>query len=336
MTRTGNSPDPTWPPVETRALWYTGDGRAEIRRELMTAPRDAVLVRTAYSGVSRGTERLVLHGRVPQSEWRRMRAPRQVGDFPGPVKYGYAAVGVVERGPQKLVGRAVFCLNPHEDVFAAEAEALLPLPDGLPPRRATLGANMETALNALWDSGAGPCDRIVVVGAGVVGLLTASLAARLPGADVTLVDVDDMRRSIAAALGIGFAMPADAPRDADVVFHTSASAAGLATALEAAGDEAVVVEMSWHGTGDVAVPLGGGFHARRLRLISSQVGRVSPGRRPRWSHARRLAAALRLLAEDDRLDALIDVEILFERAAEELPARLEPGAGGVGIVLAYS
>lgn len=265
-----------------------------------------------------------------------MRAPRQEGAFPGPVKYGYAMVGRVEEGPEPLLGRAVFCLNPHEDVFFAPWSELHALPEGLPPLRATLAANMETALNALWDSGAGPCDRIVVVGAGVVGLLVASLAAALPGAEVAVVDIDEGRREIVEALGAAFAQPGAAPRDADVVFHASASAAGLATALGAAGEEATVVEMSWHGTGDVAVPLGGAFHARRLRLVSSQVGEVSASRRPRWSRERRLAAALDLLAADPRLDRLIDVEIPFEAAPEQLPAELAAGARAIGVVLTYA
>lgn len=324
------------PGVASRALWYLGDGRIERRDAALEKADGEFRVRTLFSGVSRGTERLVLHGQVPESEWRRMRAPRQQGDFPGPVKYGYSAVGRVEEGPSHLRGRHVFCLHPHEDVFFAREAELHLLPENLPPRRATLAANMETAINAIWDSGAGPCDRIVVVGAGVVGLLAASLAGRLPGAEVTAVDVDEDRREIAEALGARFATPAAAPRDADVVLHTSASAAGLATALGAAGEEAAVVEMSWHGSGDVAVPLGRAFHARRLRLLSSQVGQVAASRRPRWSSRRRLAAALRLLAEDPRLDALIDIEVPFEDAPRDLPERLAAGAEGVGVVIAYA
>lgn len=318
------------------ALWYSGDGRVELREGAELGPTGyGVVVRALYSGVSRGTERLVLHGRIPESERRRMRAPRQEGEFPGPVKYGYAAVGRVEEGPRDLLGRLVFCLHPHEDVFHAPVSALHPLPDGLPTRRATLAANMETSLNALWDAGAGACDRIVVVGGGIVGLLAATLAAGLPGAEVTVVDVDERRRAIAEALGAKFATPAEAPRDADVVLHTSATAAGLATALAAAGEEASVVEMSWHGSDDVAAPLGRAFHSKRLKLLSSQVGQVSPSRRPRWSHRRRLAAALDLLAADPRLDALIDVEIPFREAPALLPGRLAPGAEGLGVVLVY-
>lgn len=330
MRSTGNGPD-----VPPRALWYLGDGRIELRACATPSQGAEFRMRALHSAVSRGTERLVLDGRVPESEWRRMRAPRQEGEFPGPVKYGYAMVARVEEGPRALVGREAFCLHPHEETFSAGQNDLHFLPAGLSPRRATLAANMETALNALWDSGAGACDRVVVVGAGVVGLLVSALAAKLPGAEVTVVDIDDSRRAVVEALGAVFAGPRETPRDADVVLHASASAAGLASALGAAGEEAAVVEMSWYGEKEVAVPLGQAFHARRLRLISSQVGQVAPSRRPRWSRRRRLAAALDLLAADERFDWLIDVEIPFADAPDELPARLAAGAEGIGVVLTY-
>lgn len=309
-----------------RALWYVAPGQADLMTEALHAPREGeARLAMLWSGISRGTERLVFEGRVPASENRRMRAPMQAGDFPFPVKYGYGAVARVEDGPTDLAGRAVVCLHPHQERFNAPIAALTPVPDGVPPRRAVLAPNMETALNALWDSGASAGDRIVVVGGGTLGLLVAALAARLPGAAVTLIDVAPERRAIAEKLGLAFAMPEDAPTEADVVFHASASAAGLATALACAGMEARVVEMSWYGEGAVAAPLGGAFHSRRLTLAASQVGEVSPGRRVRWSHQRRLAMALDLL-RDARLDALITDEIAFADLPSALPRLLAPGA----------
>lgn len=314
-------------PPQGRALWFEEIGRAAIRAEpLAAAAPDTVRVRMLYSGISRGTESLVFAGRVPPGEHQRMRAPFQAGDFGFPVKYGYAAVGTVEDGPDALIGRTVFCLHPHQDLFRVPATAVTVVPAAVPPARAVLAANMETALNALWDGGAGPGDRIVVVGAGAVGALTAALAGRLPGAEVTLVDIDPARAAIAAALGVGFALPEAAPGGADLVFHASARSAGLATALALAGDEATVVEMSWYGTAEVSVCLGGGFHAQRLKLVSSQVGRVAPGRRSRWDYRRRLAKALDLLA-DDRLDVLLGDPIPFDDLPARLPAILTaPGA----------
>ncbi|WP_460450194.1 zinc-dependent alcohol dehydrogenase [Alsobacter sp. SYSU BS001988] len=319
------------------ALWCVAPGRAELRTSPLSSPQDPAAlatVRTVWSGVSRGTERLVAAGKVPVGEHGRMRAPLQEGEFPFPVKYGYCAVGVVEDGPEDLLGREVFALHPHQDRFVAPVSMLAALPDGVPARRAILAANMETALNALWDSGAGPADRIVVVGGGLVGLLVAALAARLPGAEVTVVDVEPARAEAARLLGAGFSLPPDAPRDADVAFHVSASPAGLATALACAGTEASVVEMSWYGEGDVPAPLGGAFHSRRLKLVSSQVGAVSPSRRPRWTHARRLAAALGLL-RDERLDALITEEVAFADLPAALARILAPGAPGLATAIRY-
>lgn len=342
-----------------RALWYVAPGKVELRTAPLKPPGPGeALVRTQWSGVSRGTERLVLSGSVGPSEWERMRAPLQEGQLPFPVKYGYCATGVVEAGPKELLGRAVFCLHPHQDLFVAPATMLAVVPDGVPARRATLAANMETALNAHWDAGTGPGDRIAVVGAGVVGLLVAHLAARLPGADVTVYDVDESRRGLVEALGAKFA-PAPSPRvreegrgehpnpltiasaarwgegtDADVVFHASVSAAGLNLAIDLAGIEGTVVELSWYGDKPVNVGLGGAFHSRRLKLLSTQVGQVSAGRRPRWSYARRLGKALELLAHPS-LDALVAEAIRFEDAPARLPALLAPGAPGLAPVIEY-
>jgi NADPH:quinone reductase-like Zn-dependent oxidoreductase len=304
------------------AFWTVAPGRGAILPAVAPPPGPGeVRVRTLVSGVSRGTESLVFAGRVPESEHARMRAPFQEGDFPFPVKYGYAAVGIVEDGEPELVGRAVFALYPHQTRFTLPAAAVTPLPSGLAPARGVLAANMETALNALWDAGAGPGDRIAVVGAGTVGTLTAALAGRIAGTDVTLVDIDPARAEAAHALGLRFSLPDDAPGDADVVLHATGHDGGLDTALRLAGDEATVVEMSWYGDRPVQVALGGAFHALRLRLLSSQVGRVSASRRTRWSYRRRLAKALDLLA-DDRLDALIGPVIDFHAMPDRLPPLL--------------
>lgn len=320
--------------MQAQALWSIGAGVAELRPEEVRPAAGEVVVRMLWSGISRGTERLVFEGRVPDSERARMRCPFQAGEFPFPVKYGYQAVGVVEDGPSSLLGRRVFCLHPHQSLFAVPRDAVHPLPDALPPRRAVLTANMETALNAVWDSGAGPGDRILVVGAGALGLLTASILARLPGACVTIADHIASRAEIAAQMGVMFASPGAISDDFDLSFHVSASAGGLRTALEALGPEGTCVEMSWHGSGDTPVPLGGAFHSRRLRLLSSQVGSLPPSRRPRWDYARRLATALNLLC-DDRLDALITGEVAFADLPGAMPALLGPGAEGVATAVRY-
>jgi len=316
------------------ALWYCGPGRAELREEALPPPgADEIRVRALYGAISRGTETLVFNGGVPKSEFDRMRAPFMAGQFPFPVKYGYATVGQAESGA--LRGKVIFALHPHQSLFNISAGAAVEIPGSVPPQRAVLAANMETALNAVWDAAPGPADRIAIVGAGVVGSLVAYLCGHIPGAEVTLVDINPARAELAGAFGVGFAGPASARGECDLVVHASGSPAGLRTAIELAGEEATVLEMSWYG--DTAVPamLGGAFHSRRLRLVSSQVGKIAPSHRPRWTHSRRLAAAIALLG-DPRLDALLAPAVKFPDLARQLPKILGAGSGTLCQLIAYS
>ena len=323
--------------MTARALWTIADTRFALR-DVTPGPLGAgdVRLKALYSGVSRGTEGLVARGAVPPSEYDRMRCPHQDGDFPFPVKYGYAFVGRVTDGPASLRGQTCFALHPHQTEAVIAADMVHALPEGLPPRRAVLAANMETAVNIAWDSGAGPGDRVLIIGGGVVGLLTAHVIAAIPGTQVTLVDVNPARAPLAAAVGAAFAAPDAGPDEQDIAINTSASAAGLRCALGAVGHAGRVVEASWHGTDDVALPLGGAFHARRLSIISSQVGDLPPDRKARWSYARRLALALRLLADAPGLDVLCTPEIPFDTAPARLPDVLAPGADALCAVLTYT
>lgn len=301
--------------MTARAFYTVRPGVGEIRTVKIADPAPGqVLVETLYSGISRGTESLVFHGRVPTSEHRRMRAPFQEGELSLPVKYGYANVGRVVAGAEALRDKLVFCLYPHQSRYVVDARSVTLVPAGVPAGRAILAANLETAINGLWDATPRVGDRIAVVGAGVVGCAVAYLAARIPGAEVQLVDIDPGRARVAEALGAHFADPEAAQPDMDLVVHASGSPAGLATALSLAGAEATILELSWFGDRPVSLPLGGAFHARRLRIISSQVGTLPASQRSRWTYERRLALALSLLA-----DPLLDVLISGECALAELP-----------------
>jgi NADPH:quinone reductase-like Zn-dependent oxidoreductase len=308
--------------MRARAFWITAPGRGEIREETLPTPAgQQVLVRSLASGISRGTERLVLDGHVPQSQWQAMRAPLQAGAFSFPVKYGYAAVGTVADGHR------VFCLHPHQDLFLAPAEMCIPVPDAVPSHRAVLGANMETALNILWDARPLPGERVLVVGGGVVGLLAAWLLGRIPGTAVTVVDTDPGRADVVRQLGLRFAIPKAAPVEQELVIHASATSAGLRRALDCACFEARILEASWHGDREVGLPLGEAFHAKRLQLVSTQVGAVAPAMRGRRSHAERMALALSLLA-DPVLDALCGPAIPFEALPAQYAGLLAPPAPG--------
>lgn len=309
-----------------RAFWIAAPERGEIRPAALRArAADEVVVRTMFSGISRGTESLVFHGRVPASERERMRAPFQEGDFPAPVKYGYACVGRVEDGPGDLRDRVVFVLHPHQTRFVVPAAAVHLVPPAVPAERAVLAANLETAVNGLWDARPHVGDRVTVVGAGAVGCLAAWLAGRIAGGDVELVDIEPQRAGTARAIGVRFALPDGAAADRDIVIHASGTESGLETALRLAGFEATVVEMSWFGDRRVSIPLGEAFHARRLTIKSSQVGHVAASQRSRWDARRRMALALSLLGEAS-LDAVITGESDFD-ALPTVMARLAAAPG---------
>jgi threonine dehydrogenase-like Zn-dependent dehydrogenase len=300
-----------------RAFWFSSPGHGEIRETTLPDPAEGeVVVRSLYSGVSRGTETLVFRGGVPESQYAAMRAPFQEGDFPGPVKYGYLNVGVVEEGPDDLLGRTVFCLYPHQTRYVVPVTAVTPVPPSVPAERAVLAGTVETAVNALWDAAPLVGDRIAVVGGGMVGSSVAALLARFPGVRVQLVDADP-------ALGVDFALPGDALGDCDLVVHASATEQGLARSLELLRAEGTVLELSWYGDRQVSLPLGEAFHSRRLVVRSSQVGSVSPARRSSRTYADRLAVALDLLA-DPALDALVTGESAFGELPDVLP-RLASG-----------
>jgi threonine dehydrogenase-like Zn-dependent dehydrogenase len=314
--------------VTATAYWTLGPGQGTLRDEPLRDPGpDEAMVRTRHSGISKGTELLVHNGSVPAAVAELMRAPFQEGDFPGPVKYGYQSVGVVEQGPAALLDREVFCLFPHQDRYVVPVTALTPLPDGVPARRATLTGAVETAVNALWDAAPRLGDRVAVVGAGMIGCAVAGLLRKLPLGRLELVDVDPARASVASRLGVGLVSPDAAAGGCDLVVHASASSAGLRRSLELLGDEGEVIELSWYGTEEVSVPLGSVFHPRRLAIRASQVGQVATARRSRRTHAERRALALEML-RDDAFDALITGSSAFgdlpdtmrRLASGELPA----------------
>jgi threonine dehydrogenase-like Zn-dependent dehydrogenase len=306
---------------EAGAFWLREPGAGEIRTVALPDPGSGeVLVRTRFSGISRGTETLVFRGEVPPGQYATMRAPFQEGDFPAPVKYGYLSVGVVADGPPELRGRTVFCLYPHQSAYVVPVEAVVPVPAGVPAERAVLAGTVETAVNALWDARPRLGDRVSVVGAGMVGCCVAALLARFPGVELQLVDADPGKAAVAGALGVAFAAPADAATGRDLVVHASATGAGLQRSLELLAPEGTVLELSWYGDRQVGLALGGAFHSGRLTVRSSQVGTVA---RPDRTYRERLALALALL-HDPAFDALVTGRSPFA----ELPSVLAGLASG--------
>jgi len=318
-----------------RALWIVEPGRAELRAEVLQSPASGeVLVEAAFSGLSRGTEGLVFRGGVPAELHASMRCPHQAGELSFPVKYGYCSVGRVREGAARL-GQRVFCLFPHQDRYVVPAADVVEVPDTVPDRRAVLAANMETAINGLWDAAPLVGSRVAVIGAGAVGLLAASLLARMPGIEIEVVDIAAEKDALCAQLGLRCVRPAAARGECDLVLHASGSPAGLETALSLAGFEATIVELSWYGDRKVSLSLGGRFHSGRFRILSSQVGNVAPSQRPRWSYRRRMQLALSLLA-DPRYDALLSQPVPFETLPEALPGLFQRAGSTVTELVEYS
>ncbi|MFC8039624.1 zinc-binding alcohol dehydrogenase [Paenarthrobacter sp. NPDC057355] len=319
---------------QATAYWVTKSGDGELRPEAIENPKEEeALVRTLYSGVSRGTERVVHEGRVPERVADLMQAPHQEGEFPGPVKYGYLSVGVVEQGPEEWIGKTIFSLHPHQDFYVVPTSQLTPIPADVPARRAVLTGIVEVAINAIWEAGPRLGDRVAVVGGGLVGGILATLLRKYPLGRLQLVDADPEKRNLAEKLGIEFAGPDNADNDNDIVFHCSATNDGLKLSLQLAGDDSDVIELSWFADKDVILPLGEDFHARRLNIRSSQVGAVALPRRHRRTNAQRLQEAAAQL-KDPLFDTFLTSECQFQNLPSTL-VKLFERPGGFCHVVAY-
>ena len=322
--------------MQCQALWYADSHQVELRDLDIPRPQSGeVLVKAHFSGLSRGTERIIYNGRVPQSEYTRMRCPYQGGQFPFPVKYGYSFVGKVVDGAPDQIGRSVFVLHPHQEIACVSVEDLHEIPHDLSLRRAVLTANTETAINVIWDADPSPGERILVVGGGILGLLVAGLAGLSGENEITVVDTNPNREKIAQDLGANFTMPDAAPNNQDVVIHTSATETGLRKSLDCVADEGRIIEASWFGDLNVSLPLGEAFHSRRLRIISSQVGAVPRTHREQWTPKKRIQKALDHLG-DERFDSLITGEIAFTEAPKKLPDVFAGGSSELMTAIRYS
>jgi 2-desacetyl-2-hydroxyethyl bacteriochlorophyllide A dehydrogenase len=290
--------------MNRRSLWFVGAGRVDFRDEGVGPPSTGeALVQTLYSAISPGTEMLVYRQQVPADMPVDESIGALAGTFTYPLKYGYAAVGrVVALGPEVEAAwrdRMVFAFNPHETHFVAATRDLIPLPDDVDAETALFLANMETAVNFLLDGAPLVGERVVVLGQGVVGLLTTALLARLPLATLTTFDLYPLRRSASVSLGAHASLdPADAlptALDADLTYELSGSPATLDLAIAVTGFGGRIIVGSWYGEKRTQLDLGGRFHRSRLRLSSSQVSTLTPELLARWTKARRLGVAWDML-----------------------------------------
>ena len=294
----------------TDALWHTSPTTSTIQEVITGAEPGYCTVQSQYSLVSTGTERLVATGNVPTSLHESMKVPYLEGSFSFPIKYGYSLVGRVTQGPLDWPGKLVHLLHPHQTACSVRSSDLFIVPKEVPPLRATLASNLETALTALWDAQVMVGDKVLVVGFGMIGALVARLLQGIPAVSLYVYDTDPRR--VMMAEQAGFTLAASALDDFDIAFHSSSSEAGLQTSIDAVGTEGKVIELSWYGTQPVQVHLGGSFHQQRKQLISSQVSSLPVHRRARWNFRRRKEVVFELL-KNDAFDQHITEVVSFEQ-----------------------
>ena len=328
------------------AVWFPRARSVELRNEEIADPGpDEVRVRAALSAISHGTEMLVYRGEVDAD--LALDLPTLAGGYGFPLKYGYASVGhVVAVGRDVHTvreGDLVFALHPHQDEYVLGESLVRPLPRNTTPERGVFLANLETAINVVLDAKPRLGEAVAVFGQGVVGLLVTQLLRR-SGARVVAVEPSPLRRSFAERCGAEAAIaPSDfallrtltGGRGADIAIDASGSPSGLQAAIDSVALEGTVVVCSWYGEKPVPLDLGGRFHRGRVRLVSSQVGRIDPSLAPRWDRERRLELATSLLGEL-MLSELITHRIPFARAAEAYALLDDRAAETVQVVLDYA
>lgn len=293
------------------SLWHISDTESTLQTaSLDKFGKDYLLVKSLYSLISTGTERLVAMGKVPIAMHQSMAVPSMDGSFDFPVKYGYSLVGqVLSEGD--LAGQIVHLLHPHQDLLQTENQFTSIVPKEIPAKRAALASNMETALNAIWDSGVSVGDKVVVCGFGMIGGLVASVLSLMPAVKVVVIERNAYR--IQQAKEMGFLVNPSKLDRFDYSFHTSGSSAGLQTCIEAVGMEGKIIELSWYGTKPVEVQLGASFHQQRKQIISSQVGHIPFSKSARWDYVRRKGVVWELL-KNPVFDRHITEEVPFKES----------------------
>jgi len=315
---------------QTRALWHIDDTKSEIKQaDLMRAP-ESVIVESAFSLISLGTELLIAHGFVPSEMYADMEVPHMAGNFEKPLKYGYSLTGKLRES-----GAHVHLMHPHQDICSIPPSHGFEIPVNIPLKRATLASNLETALNAVWDARVLPGEKAVVVGFGMIGSLVSRVASGIPACAVEVVDTDPGRLQYADEFG--FSVLEDANESIgtfDVAFHCSGTGAGLQQAIDLVGMEGRIVELSWYGTHTINISLGGAFHNLRKRIISSQVGSIPPDMASRWDFTRRKKAVFELL-QDEVYDPHITHVISLEEAAGLFNTWRHKRPEGLGYCISY-
>lgn len=317
-------------PDSAKALWHLSAEESVMKEAQLR--ESGVIVHSLHSLISLGTERLVSKGEVPESLASEMKVPYQEGNLSLPVKYGYSLVGQVHQPGHTLDQRVVHLLHPHQDRIRVAPEDLFIVPEAIPSRRATLASNLETAVNAVWDSGVSIGDSVLIVGGGVIGLLIGDLVKKIAGTTVYLSEPRKDRSQLAESWGLH--AWSQEKVHCDIAFHTSGHEAGLQTAIDAIGREGKVIELSWYGDRPVQIHLGRSFHSQRKSIRVSQVSAIPPERVPRWDYRRRKEVVFDLL-KDPQFDRYLTHEVMFQDLPQFFHSLRKEVVPGIGWTVRY-
>ncbi|MDD1769574.1 MAG: zinc-binding alcohol dehydrogenase [Methanomassiliicoccales archaeon] len=333
------------------AVYHTALRTIESVEESFAAPgRGEALVLAKSSAISAGTELLYYRGHVGKAVPLDVSLPSLKGAAEYPFKYGYASVGRVGSlgagTDEAWKGARVFAFHPHESAYSSPTDELIRLPDELSDDDALFFASMETAASIAMDASPIAGEDVVVLGQGIIGLLTTSVLALHPLSSLTAIDLLPSRRASSLNFGADLALdPGLGPERilreaglesgrADLVVELSGNPEALNLALSLVGHEGRVVIGSWYGTKPVRIDLGTDFHRGRIKLIGSQVSSIGPSLTGRWDKRRRYSLVLSLLTELEP-SRLISHRFLAMNAKEAF-ALLDKDAEGVGqVVLDY-
>ena len=315
------------------ALWHNSDFTSELKEEKNSKiDIDQIEVKSLFSLISTGTERLVASGEVPVSSFEFMAVPYMKGNFSFPIKYGYSLVGKVT-SVGKLYGKIVHLLHPHQGKCLVKEVDVMIVPDEIPAKRATLASNVETALNAIWDAEISIGDKVLIAGFGMIGSLLARVLSFMPEVEIVIMEKDANRVKMVQKMGFTFIDDPE-PSYFDVAFNTTSNEKALQIAIQSVGLEGKIIEMSWYGTKNVNINLGADFHYHRKQIISSQVSKIPSDKQSRWDYKRRKEVVFKLLKSP-----LFDEHITDVLTFAETPAFFDKlragGVSGLGYCIEY-
>lgn len=319
-------------------LWHNGKGQARFKN--INLPSDKLrsgelILKSHYSFISAGTERTILsHPPKNKNISDEMTVPYMEGDFNSEFTYGYSLVGEVIAGSQKWLGKIVHVMHPHQDYIKVNDEDVIGIPEGISPKTATLISNLETVVNAVWDSGVTIGDKVLIVGFGNIGAMLASVIRRIPGVDLVILETNSMRKEIASKQNFSVKSKTNPQSGFTISFNTSSTESGLQKAINNTVIDGKVIELSWYGPKIVSLELGGSFHYGRKHLISSQVSRIPPHKSQHFNFQSRKRIVLKILNEID-LDFIINLEIPFQKAPEFYKRLINEGINEIGVLFKY-